>query len=38
PFYLILNAAFGGGWGGKNGVDLSQLPQEFIIDYVRVYQ
>lgn len=38
PFYLILNAAFGGGWGGRNGVDTSQLPQEYIIDYVRVYQ
>jgi beta-glucanase (GH16 family) len=37
-FYLILNAAFGGGWGGRNGVDLSKLKQEFIIDYVRVYQ
>lgn len=38
PFYLILNSAFGGGWGGRNGVDVSSLPQEYIIDYVRVYQ
>jgi beta-glucanase (GH16 family) len=38
PFYLILNFAFGGAWGGSKGVDLSGLPQQFIIDYVRVYQ
>ena len=38
PFYLILNAAFGGGWGGQQGVDLTKLKQELIIDYVRVYQ
>lgn len=38
PFYLILNLAFGGGWGGRQGVDLSRLPQEYVIDYVRVYQ
>lgn len=37
-FYLILNSAFGGGWGGQKGVDLSKLKQEYIIDYVRVYQ
>ncbi|MDR2147328.1 MAG: glycoside hydrolase family 16 protein [Tannerella sp.] len=38
PFYLILNFAFGGGWGGTNGVDIRALPQQFTIDYVRVYQ
>jgi beta-glucanase (GH16 family) len=38
PFYLILNSAFGGGWGGRNGVDITKLKQEYIIDYVRVYQ
>jgi len=37
-FYLILNFAFGGGWGGEKGVDLNGLPQQFVIDYVRVYQ
>ncbi|MDR1683218.1 MAG: glycoside hydrolase family 16 protein [Candidatus Symbiothrix sp.] len=37
-FYLILNSAFGGGWGGQKGVDLARLPQEYLIDYVRVYQ
>lgn len=38
PFYLILNLAIGGGWGGSQGVDLATLPQKFYIDYVRVYQ
>ncbi|MCD7972692.1 MAG: glycoside hydrolase family 16 protein [Candidatus Azobacteroides sp.] len=38
PFYLILNAAFGGGWGGREGIDLTRLPQTYIIDYVRIYQ
>jgi len=37
-FYLILNLAFGGTWGGSQGVNLGALPQEFLIDYVRVYQ
>ena len=38
PQYLILNLAFGGAWGGSKGVDLTTLPQEFLVDYVRVYQ
>jgi beta-glucanase (GH16 family) len=38
PQYIILNLAFGGDWGGAQGVDLSSLPQHFYIDYVRVYQ
>jgi beta-glucanase (GH16 family) len=38
PFYLILNLAFGGGWGGSKGIDPEGLPQEFIIDYVRIFQ
>ena len=37
-FYVILNFAVGGDWGGAQGVDDSIWPQEFIIDYVRVYQ
>lgn len=37
-FYLILNFAFGGGWGGREGVDLEALPQTYTIDYVRIYQ
>ena len=38
PFYLILNAAYGGSWGGRQGVDDTILPQQYYIDYVRVYQ
>ncbi|MDR2441844.1 MAG: glycoside hydrolase family 16 protein [Planctomycetaceae bacterium] len=38
PFYLILNLAFGGSWGGTKGIDESSLPQQFLIDYVRVWQ
>jgi beta-glucanase (GH16 family) len=37
-FYLILNLAYGGGWGGYGGVDDTKLPHKFLIDYVRVYQ
>ncbi len=37
-FHLILNLAYGGDWGGQNGVDDSKLPHKFYIDYVRVYQ
>lgn len=38
PFYLILNLAFGGGWGGTKGIDMDGLPQEYVIDYVRIFQ
>lgn len=37
-FYLILNIAVGGNWGGKHGIDNSIWPQKMEIDYVRVYQ
>jgi beta-glucanase (GH16 family) len=36
PQYLLLNFALGGSWGGP--VDDANLPQQFVIDYVRVYQ
>lgn len=38
PFYLILNIAVGGNWGGSEGVDEDIWPQRMEIDYVRVYQ
>lgn len=38
PFYLILNAAIGGAWGGAEGVDDSIFPQKYYVDYVRVYK
>jgi len=37
-FYLILNIAVGGNWGGRKGVDDSIFPQTMEVDYVRVYQ
>ncbi len=37
PFYLLLNFAIGGNFGGPVG-DNVQFPQEYLIDYVRVYQ
>jgi len=38
PFYLKLNLAWGGNWGGAQGVDESRLPAIYVIDYVRVFQ
>jgi beta-glucanase (GH16 family) len=38
PFYLILNLAIGGAWGGQQGIDETIFPQRFEIDYVRVFQ
>ncbi len=38
PFYVILNLAWGGNWGGMNGVDESCLPTTMSVDYVRVFQ
>ncbi len=37
-FYLKLNLAWGGNWGGAQGVDEKALPATFEIDYVRVFQ
>ena len=38
PFYVILNLAWGGSWGGSQGVDESALPVTMSVDYVRVFQ
>lgn len=38
PFYLKINMAIGGSWGGYEGVDNSAFPMVMEIDYVRVYQ
>ena len=38
PFFMIMNFAVGGNWGGKKGVDDSIWPQEMVVDYVKVYQ
>lgn len=37
-FFMILNIAVGGNWGGSQGVDDTIFPQEMLVDYVRVYQ
>lgn len=38
PFYMILNLAVGGDWGGTEGVDPAAFPARMLVDYVRVYQ
>lgn len=37
-YYLILNIAVGGAWGGAKGVDPDIWPKRMEIDYVRAYQ
>jgi beta-glucanase (GH16 family) len=38
PFFLILNIAIGGDWGGAMGIDPALSEAVMEIDYVRVYQ
>ena len=38
PFYLILNIAVGGDWGGAQGIDNASLPWKMLVDWVRVYR
>lgn len=37
-FYLVLNLAVGGAWGGQQGVDPESFPARLEIDYVRSYK
>lgn len=37
-FYPILNLAWGGDWGGMQGVDENALPVTMSVDYIRVFQ
>jgi beta-glucanase (GH16 family) len=37
-FYIIINLAIGGNWGGAQGIDNTIFPQTFEIDYIRVYR
>ena len=37
PFFLLLNVAVGGNFGGPLGPDL-EFPAELAVDYIRVYQ
>lgn len=36
PFYLLINLAVGGAWGGPP--DSKVFPQKMLVDYVRIYQ
>ncbi|MBT8300376.1 MAG: glycoside hydrolase family 16 protein [Maribacter sp.] len=38
PFYVLMNIAVGGNWGGLQGVDDSIFPAIMEVDYVRVFQ
>lgn len=38
PFFLILNVAVGGDWGGKHGIDESIFPTQMQVDYIRIYK
>ncbi len=37
PFFLLLNVAIGGNFGGPVGEDFT-VPQSLLVDYVRLYQ
>ena len=37
-FYMILNLAIGGNWGGAQGVDDTIFPSTMEVDYVKVYK
>jgi beta-glucanase (GH16 family) len=37
PFFFLINLAIGGNFGGLK-VDDSVFPQEFLVDYIKVYQ
>lgn len=36
--HLLINLAWGGSWGGREGTDKSCLPARLEVDYVHVYQ
>ena len=36
-FYLLINIAVGGSWGGRQGIDDSIFPQSMVVDWVRYY-
>lgn len=37
PFYILVNMAIGGNFGGPE-IDNNIFPQQYLIDYIRVYQ
>ncbi len=38
PAAYIANMAVGGGWAGRDGIDLSKFPLSLDVDYVRIYE
>ena len=37
-FHFVVNLAVGGSWGGYCGLDASAFPEEYRVDWIRVYQ
>ncbi len=37
-FFMILNVAVGGSWGGAQGIDNNAFPATMAVDYVKVYK
>lgn len=37
-FFMIMNIAVGGNWGGAQGVDNTVFPATMVVDYVKVYK
>lgn len=37
PFYLILNVAVGGEWGGAQGVNRNDYPDQMEVEWVRIF-
>ncbi len=37
-FFMILNVAVGGDWGGAQGIDANAFPTSMVVDYVKVYK
>jgi hypothetical protein len=38
PFFLIINLAIGGTWGGQQGIDNTIFPSHFLVEYVRLFK
>ena len=37
-YFMILNVAVGGNWGGAQGIDETVFPASMVIDYVKVFK
>jgi beta-glucanase (GH16 family) len=38
PFFLIINLAIGGTWGGQQGIENTIFPSRFLVEYVRLFK